>query len=528
MGVNPISALSDNIRVDRDKCIGCGECVDRCILDNLRLQQAPCGHACPLGINAQGYVQLIKRGDLEGAAGQVYEKTPFMGLLGHICNHPCEKMCNRNQVDGTGISIRALKRYLYEHAPSGPDTTISHRASGRCAVVGGGPAGMTAAWTLAKAGCSVTLFDENTTLGGTLAAAIPPFRLPDGVVEKECSLLRTVGVEVRTGVRIGRDLPLSDLIQDYDAVFLATGTTAPMTVPQARPGCEGISYALPFLTQAKQSAPVLSGHVLVVGGGDVAVDAAMTARRAGADKVTILSLEQMDQLPASADSILEARGEGIEFQPGWGIASIAEENGCAVGLRAKQCVRVFDEDGRFHPCYQEEITREISADHIILAIGQRACLDYLGEEIDQERGRIQVDPVSLQTSVEKVFAGGDTVPGPNTAVHAMADGARAAESILRYLCGDDITYGRDNSMAYLHDFPVDLTAGSADSRADLLVPGAGQVERSMTEEEAMREAGRCLNCGKPIGYRRTCWMCLPCEVECPQQALEVGIHYVMA
>ena len=528
MGVNPISALSDNIRVDRDKCIGCGECVDRCILDNLRLQQAPCGHACPLGINAQGYVQLIGRGDLEGAIQQVYDKTPFIGLLGHICNHPCEKMCNRNQVDGTGVSIRALKRYLYEHAPKGPDTTIAHRVSGRCAIVGGGPAGMTAAWTLAKAGCQVTLFDENGQLGGTLARAVPAFRLPDAVVEGECALLSAVGVDVRTGVRIGRDLTLSDLVRDYDAVFLATGTTAPMTVPQVRPGCGGVSYALDFLAQAKQSMPALSGHVLVVGGGDVAVDAAMTARRAGASKVTMVSLEQMDQLPASQDSILEAKGEGIEFQPGWGIASVLEQDGRAVGLMVKQCVQVFDADGRFNPSYQEEITREIAADQIILAIGQRACLDYLGEDIARTGGRIQVDPVSLQTSVEKVFAGGDMVPGPNTAVHAMADGARAAESILRYLSGDDITYGRDNSMAYLHDFPVDLTAGSSDGRVDLLVPKAGQVERSMTDEEASREAGRCLNCGKPIGYRRTCWMCLPCEVECPQKALEVGIHYVMA
>lgn len=528
MGINPISALSDNIRVDSSKCIGCGVCVDRCILDNLRLQQAPCGHACPLGINAQGYIQLIARGDLEGALDQVYDKTPFLGLLGYICNHPCEGKCNRNQVDGCGVSIRALKRYLYEHAPKGPDTTVAHRASGRCAVVGGGPAGMTAAWTLAKAGCEVTLFDAGSRLGGTLARAVPAFRLPDEVVSRECALLDAVGVTVRTNTEIGRDIPLSQLIDAYDAVFLATGTCAPAAVPQARPGCAGVCYALDFLTRAKTERLEQHGHVLVVGGGDVAIDAAMTARRAGAARVTVLSLEQLDQLPASEDSIRQAQGEGIEFQPGWGIASIPERDGSATGLIAKQCTRVFDEEGRFSPSYQEDITREISADYIILAIGQRACLDYLGDTVAQMRGRIQVDPVTLQTNVEKVFAGGDTVAGPNTAVHAMADGARAAESILRFLSGDDISYGRDNSMAYLHDFPVDLTAGSAARRIDLLAPGTAQVERSMTEEEAKQEASRCLNCGKPIGYRRTCWMCLPCEVECPENALEVGIHYIMA
>ncbi|MDY4180943.1 MAG: FAD-dependent oxidoreductase [Pseudoflavonifractor sp.] len=527
MGINPISALSDNIRVDTSKCIGCGTCVERCTLDNLRLEQAPCGHACPLGINAQGYVQLIHRGDLEGAAEQIYKKTPFMGLLGRICNHPCEKKCNHNQVDGTGVSIRALKRYLYEHTPDGPDVTVVHHVSGRCAIVGGGPAGMSAAWVLAKEGCQVTLFEENHRLGGTLARAVPSFRLPDEVVESECALLTKVGVEVRTGIRIGRDIQLEQLAQDYDAVFLATGATLPVEVAQAK-GQEGVEYALDFLARAKEGPVSVAGPVLVVGGGDVAIDAAMTARRAGASQVTILSLEQMDQLPASEESITEAGMEGITFQPGWGIGSILEQNGKTVGLRVKQCVRVFDSEGRFAPCYDENITRDVSADKIILAIGQKTRLDYLCPSVAQERGRISVHPVSLQTTLENVFAGGDAVPGPNTAVHAMADGVRAAESILRLLNGDDLTYGRDSSLACIHDFPVDLTAGGPDARVDLLKSGGETVERSMSDEEAKCESGRCLNCGRPIGYRRTCWMCLPCEVECPQKALEVGIHYVMA
>lgn len=527
MGVNPVSALSDNIRVDTSKCVGCGTCVDRCILDNLRLQQAPCAHACPLGISAQSYVQLIARGDLEGAIEHIYKKTPFVGLLGSICNHPCERQCNHNQVDGTGVSIRALKRYLYENCTDGPNLTIEPRANGRCAVVGGGPAGMSAAWVLAKAGCEVTIYDDRKRLGGTLDRALPAFRLPDSVVEKECNLLSQVGVTVKNGVRVGRDITLSQLAEEYDAVFLATGASLPVTVPEAE-GYAQAEYALDFLTRAKEQPISISGRVLVIGGGDVAIDAAMTARRAGANEVTVISLEQMNQLPASADSLQEAHGEGISFQPGWGISSVLAKDGHATGLVVKQCTQVFDSNGRFAPLYDDNITRDIPADHIILAIGQRADLNYLDGFVSCERGRVQVDPISLQTSVENVFAGGDIVPGPNTAVHAMADGARAAESILRYLNGDDITYGRDNSMAYIHDFPVDLTAGSDDERTELLEPGSERVERSMNDEEARREAARCLNCGKPFGYRRTCWMCLPCEVECPQNALEVGIHYVMA
>lgn len=527
MGVNPVSALSDNIRVDTSKCVGCGTCVERCILDNLRLQQAPCAHACPLGISAQSYVQLIARGDLKGAIEHIYKKTPFAGILGNICNHPCERQCNHNQVDGTGLSIRALKRYLYEKCTEGPDLTIEPKASGRCAIVGGGPAGMSAAWVLAKAGCEVTIFDERKHLGGTLARALPSFRLPDSVVEKECHLLNQLGVIVKSGVRVGRDIHLSQLAEEYDAVFLATGASLPVTV-QAVEGYAEAEYALEFLTRAKEGPISIEGEVIVVGGGDVAIDAAITAKRSGASKVTVISLEQMNQLPASSDSLQEAHGEGIVFQPGWGISSVLVQDGHAKGLTVKQCVQIFDSDGRFAPIYDDNITIDVPADRIILAIGQRADLGYLEGVVSCNRGRVQVDPVSLQTSMTNVFAGGDIVPGPNTAVHAMADGARAAESILRLLNGDDITYGRDNSMAYVHDFPVDLNAGSGDARIDLLEPGSDRNERSMNDEEARREAGRCLNCGKPFGYRRTCWMCLPCEVECPQNALEVGIHYVMA
>lgn len=531
MSINPISALSDNIRVDRTKCIGCGDCVERCTLDNLRLLQAPCAHACPLGIDAQGYVQLIKRGALDKAIAQVYRKTPFLGFLGNICNHPCERECSRNKVDGTGVSIRALKRYLYEHAPVGPDMTIENRVHGRCAIVGGGPAGMAAAWYLAKAGCAVTIFEAGEDLGGTLSRAVPRFRLPDEVVSRECSLVKGLGVEVRTGVRVGQDIPFQELIDGYDAVFLATGTTEPVRIPQAPEGTADVEYAVDFLTRARKNPNKLTvkKEVLVIGGGDVAIDAAQTARRAGADQVTVMSLEPWGSLPASPDSIREAEAEQVRFLPGWGLGSITTRNGKVTGISAKQCVKLFDDMGRFAPVYDESITQEISAQQVILAIGQRTDLSYLdGSEVEVERGRIKVHPITMQTSVAHVFAGGDSVPGPNTAVHALADGARAAESMLLYLNGDDVSYGRDNSMAYIHDFEVDLTTGSAAERVDLSAPGTQRIERSMTDEEAMEEAGRCLSCGHPVGERRTCWMCMPCEVQCEQQALEVGIHYSMA
>ena len=527
---NPVSALSDNVTVDRDKCLGCGDCVDRCILDNLRLQQAPCGHACPLEINAQGYVQLIKRGQPDQALAQIYKKTPFVGLLGYLCNHPCESACNRNQVDNQGVSIRALKRYLYETVATPPDHTITHQASGSCAIVGGGPAGLSAAWYLAKAGCQVTIFEAGDRLGGTPAQAIPAFRLPDAVLDQQCALVTGLGVEVRTGVRVGSDLPFQKLLEDYDAVFIAAGAPQASRLPQVQSDPEGLCYALDFLRQAKTERPAALGQrVLVVGGGDVAMDAAQTARRLGAPSVTVMSLEQLDSLPASAESLRELHSAGIALTCGWGVDEIQVKDGRVTGLCAKQCLSVLSESGAFAPSYDDTVVRAIPADTIILAIGQTTDLGFLdGSGVAVDRGRVRTDELCRQTSLAKVFAGGDCVSGPNTLVHALADGARAAQSILLYLNGDDVSYGRDNSQAYLHDFEVDLTAGSGDLRVDLCQPGSALTERSMTGEEALRESGRCLSCGKPIGYRKTCWMCLPCEVQCAQDALNIRIHYIMA
>ncbi|MCI8479015.1 MAG: FAD-dependent oxidoreductase [Oscillospiraceae bacterium] len=523
---NLVSALSDNVSVDTEKCLGCGECVDRCILDNLRLEQAPCGHACPLEINAQGYAQLIKRGQPEDALRQIYKKTPFAGLLGYLCNHPCETACSRNEVDQQGVSLRALKRYLYETVSLAPEYTPECTAKGRCAIIGGGPAGLSAAWYLAQAGCEVTIYEAEEQLGGIPAQAIPAFRIPDEVLRQQCALVTDLGVTVHTGVRVGTDLPFQAVLDEYDAVFVATGAPAARRLPQDTGTLEGLHYALDFLRQAKKGVCAGVGfQVLVVGGGDVAIDAAQVAKRMGAEEVTILSLETLDQLPASADTLREAQQAGIHLSCGWGVQSIEAEGNRVRGIKARQCVQVYDQEGRFAPTYDDSVQRDISADTVILAIGQQTDLDFLAGAVAVEQNQIQSDPLCRQSNQAKVFAGGDCVSGPNTLVHALADGRRASESILRYLNGDDVSYGRDNSQAYLHDFEVDLTAGSPAARIDTTQGGG---ERTLTEEEAQTEASRCLGCGKPIGYRKTCWMCLPCEVQCPQDALTIKIHYIMA
>ncbi len=528
MSYNPVSCLSDNISIDKTKCIGCSKCVDRCVLDNLRLKQAPCFGACPLEINAQGYVQLIARGDVEGALNQIYERTPFAGILGNICNHPCETECNRNKVDEEAVTIRALKKYLYNKAKDyKPDTQKAASKPEKVAVIGAGPAGMMAAWDLAKEGYEVTIFDESPQAGGMLTKVIPDFRLNSAVVENEAAYLQAVGVDLRLNTAVDMEA-FTNIVNNYAAVFIAVGAKTPIKLQNEN--IEGVCYALDFLAAAKRHEVKAAKNVIVVGGGDVAIDSAMTALRIGAENVKIISLEGYDSLPATKESITDAEREGIEFKCGFGIKDINVKDGAVKSIVIKNCQKVFDETGKFNPVFDDNITAEIDAEMVILAIGQKSELAFLdGVGVEIENGRIKVNDISLQTSNEKIFAGGDVIAGANTAVNAMADGKRAAESIIKYIQGDDITYGRNEGYKCITDFEVDLTAGSKEKRLNLINSDtSNQLEAELTDDEAKTQAERCLNCGSPVGYRKTCWMCLPCEVECPYEALTVNVHYIMA
>ncbi len=369
---NPLTSLSDNVCVDKEKCIGCGICVDRCILGNLRLKQAPCQASCPLGINAQGYVQLIARGDVEQAAEQVYKKTPFLGMLGYVCNHPCEKECNRLKVDNEAVSIRSLKRFLAEKAGEPKLVEKKPAREEKVAVIGGGPAGMMAAYDLALAGIQVNLYEANDKLGGMPAKAIPAFRLPTNAVEKDTKRLADIGVSIHLNHKVDADM-LEKMTQENDAVFLATGAHIPLSLPRT-PEAQNVIYALDYLEKSKKDAATLTGNVVVIGGGDVAVDSALTAVRQGAT-VTILCLENEEDVPATKESIEEASQAGVVWKYGFGDSEFEVSKGNANKITAKRCVRVFDEEGRFSPRFDANESIALDVDAVVLAIAQNADLD---------------------------------------------------------------------------------------------------------------------------------------------------------
>ena len=526
-----LEALSDNIVVDPQKCIFCGICADRCILDNIRLQLAPCRQECPLRTNCQGYVQLIARGQEEKAMQVLADGLPFPGVVGRVCSHPCESRCTRKEIDGEPVAIRDLKRYLADHVVL-PPISVGRDRPQKVAVVGAGPAGAMAAVQLRREGFAVALYDANERLGGMLAVGVPEFRLPLDVLDREMNLLAHLGVGLHLGVRVGKEISLAGLVEQSDAVLLATGAHVGKRLGIAGEDLGGIHEGLAFLRQARSAQrPRVGRKVVVVGGGNTAVDTAQTAYRLGAEDVRLVCLEQRAEMPAFAWEVDDAREEGITIDNGWGPLTFTG-NGKVEGVHLRRCLSTFDKAGRFAPTYDDRDTRQIEADTVVVAIGQEADLSYLDGLVRAQKGRIAADPLTWQVQ-GKVFAAGDAATGPKTVVEALAAGKGAAESIRRYLSGEDLSYNRDYFANYETEFAVDKSAAVARSR---LAPkkAAGESRRGFTElqlgmsqEEARDQAERCLSCGEAQGKFRNCWFCLPCEIECPEQALRVEIPYLL-
>ncbi len=399
----------------------------------------PCRNACPVGMETREYARLISQGRFLEALDVIREDLPFPGIIGRICHHPCEGACLRQRLDEP-VSLCALKRFVADYEVGRremPAPVIGKDKGKKVAVIGGGPAGMTCSLDLRRMGYAVTLFEARSTLGGMLYYGVPPYRLPRDVLERESSLVAKAGVEFRFNTKVGEDITMKEIYAAFDAVFVGCGAEEGTRLGIPGEDAQGVVTGVAFLRQANSSEPPEAGErTLVIGGGNVAVDAALTAKRLGAREVRMVCLEKRHHMPAGAWEREQAREEGIRVNASLGPKRIIMGNGKVTGIEFARCTSVFDREGRFSPTFKENATRIFAADMVIVAIGQSPEVAFL-KDLDglqlSEGGWVKTDPGTLETTLPGVFAGGDIITGPRMAINAVADGKKAAVSIDRYL-----------------------------------------------------------------------------------------------
>ncbi|NLV49417.1 MAG: FAD-dependent oxidoreductase [Clostridiales bacterium] len=469
------------------------------ILGGKRVAPSPCSKECPAGTDIPGYLEQIRKGDWDGAAQTFLKLHPLPMITGRVCAHPCQQGCNRNETDKS-VSINCIERTLGDYILDHPDKFYAPPATetGKSvAIVGSGPASLTAAYFLRKAGNKVTIYDEKEEAGGMLMYAIPAYRLPKDLVRKVIDIFKKMGVEFKLSTKIGDKVMPEELERDYDSVLYATGTWKRPVMGVS--GEELTVFGLDFLVEIKKWMEGKIGQeVFVMGGGNVAMDVAMSAKRLGAKKVTLACLEPRDRMPASAEEIARAEEEGVVVMPGWGLSKVVEENGVVKGMELKRCTSPWDNTGAFNPQYDECEKLVIEAENIMLATGQKVDLSYFDEKysIQLKRGYIDIDSDTAMTSRKGIFGAGDAVR-PGLAIAAIAAGRKAANGINRYL-GTSIPETKTVDSAYLtHDaegisvkVPLKLHELDASKRR---IDIEDSISASMAE--AAEEAKRCMNCG---------------------------------
>jgi heterodisulfide reductase subunit A len=558
IGNYTVSVLRKPRYVKDDLCTGCGECEKVCpvtissswdaglgtrkaigrtfpqaipITYNIeKKDRAPCVSACPAGTNVQGYIQLIGQGKYREAIQLIMDRLPLPGVLGRVCPHPCETQCRRADID-TPLAIRELKRFAADQVNLErlPLPEITDRQQ-KIAVVGSGPAGLTAACYLRLKGYQITLFEALKELGGMLRVGIPDYRLPPEILAQEINHILRLGIEARTGVRFGENFSLKDLEQEgFSAVFLAVGAHAPIELGINGAGnSDSVIDALQFLRNINLGDRTPPGNeVVVIGGGNVAIDAARVAKRLGAQKMTVVYRRSRNEMPAYAEEVQGAIEEGIKFAYLTAPVRLRINNDKVAGL---ECIRTElgapDKSGRCRPVPIEGSEFLISCDAIIAAIGQRVDTAWANQIPDLKwtrRGTLEVNPATMQTSLSHVFAAGDAVSGPASVIEAVAAGHRAVKAIEDYLNNEEMGEALVQMAASnpgnrnWQEVPIDVPE-VARAIPEHLTPASRvtsfeEIEHGLLETEARQEAHRCLNCG-------ICCECMECVRACEPKAID--------
>jgi NADPH-dependent glutamate synthase beta subunit-like oxidoreductase/coenzyme F420-reducing hydrogenase delta subunit len=493
----------------------------------------PCAVGCPVHTDTRLLVELITRGEYNDALDLLLNANPFSSVCGRICHHPCEQNCRRAKVDAP-LGLMKLKRFIMENAREYRVTArrekerASEKRKERIAIVGSGPSGMTAAHDLAKMGFGVKVFERSDTPGGLLGTVLPRYRLPYEMVKEDIDDILALGVELETGVEIGKDVTIKDMMNDgYSAVLLATGLSESRSLAIPGIDSDGILLALPFLrslTSAKL--PEIGKRVIVIGGGNVAIDVARSAKRLGSEKITMVCLESEEEMPAWDWEREEAADEGISIMYSWGPHSVFSEDNRVRGMEFKKCVRVFDDEKRFNPVFDESNISTVPADNVIISIGQYGDLTCTngsnGDLVD--RNRLKCDQFTLSTSMKGVFGCGEVLIGPGSSVEAVRDGHRAAKAIAHYLNIGELLQQPLTGLKALGELPDDTVEKVKKQNrvvTELIAPETRiknfvEIERGFTEAEALAEAKRCISCTTgALADESKCAACLTCVRVCP-------------
>lgn len=465
----------------------------------------PCRSACPGHTDIPGFLNAVRSGALSRAAALFLEVNPIPVITGRVCPHFCQSDCNRGEFDDS-VSIRNAERfvgdYLISHASEYylPPQQESGR---RIAIIGSGPAGLSAAYFLRKSGHRVTVFDASPRAGGMLRG-IPKYRLPWEITDQALAALQGMGIEFVLGTSIGKDIPLSTVRQEHEAVLLATGMWAERSI--GLPGEDLALSGIAFLALGSESGPqVKDKRILVIGGGNVAMDIGVTARRLGASEVTVVCLERREEMPAYKEEIDQAIEEGVNIANAWGPSGITATSGGQKIIEVTRCISVFDEYRKFNPRMDRSITEQWQVDEIIMAVGQTADLSYLEQDRERlvTRGMVSADPATQRTSIVDLYAAGDAASGPGSVIGAIAAGKRAALSISHSFGVVGAQTGIDRSVQRraqpLLTFSADSLRKNAPVFARQVAVSDRQLDRedasSYTREQVLEEANRCFNCG---------------------------------